>query len=95
MKCYTISCFEPAVLIDERMVVLQNYADMLKVVPSSCCETCLTSDDRNLVIDTKGEDVSDAQTEDDPLLMTPQVMKAGCEVSYVSVFTNVQIFPFS
>jgi hypothetical protein len=89
MKWYTASCFEPSVLIDERMVVLQNYADMLKVVPSSCCETCLTSDDRNLIIDTKGEDVSDAQAGDDPLLMTPQVMKAGSEVSCVSVFTNV------
>lgn len=67
-------------------MVLQKYTDMLKVVPSSCCETCLTSDDRNLIIDTKGEDVSDAQAEVDPLLVTPQVIKAGCEVSYVSVF---------
>jgi hypothetical protein len=69
------------VLIDGGMVVLQNYTDMLKVVPSSCCETCLTADDRNLIIDTKSEDISDAQTEEDPLLITPQVMKSGCEVS--------------
>lgn len=67
-------------------MVLQNYTDMLKVVPSSCCETCLTSDDRNLIIDTKGEGVSDAQAEVEPVLVTPQVIKAGCEVSYVSVF---------
>jgi hypothetical protein len=86
MKWYLILCNEPAVFIDKGMVVLQNYRDMLKVVPSSCCETCLTSDDRNLIIDTKGEDVADAQAEDDPLLVTPQVIKTGCEVSYVSVF---------
>jgi hypothetical protein len=67
-------------------MVLQNYTDMLKVVPSSCCETCLTSDDRNLIIDTKGEDVSDAQAEVETLGVTPQVIKAGCEVSYVFVF---------
>jgi hypothetical protein len=72
-------------------MVLQNYTDMLKVVPSSCCETCLTSDDRNLIIDTKGEDISDAHAEMDPLLVTPQVLKAGCEVSYVSVFSLTYI----
>lgn len=81
-------------------MVLQNYTDMLKVVPSSCCETCLTSDDRNLIIDTKVEDVSDAQAEVDPLLLTPHVIKPGCEVSYVSVFvvtyfTDMQICAFS
>jgi hypothetical protein len=82
----------------ERMLVLQNYAEMLKVVPSSCCETCLTSDDRNLIIDTKGEDVSEARAEDDPLLMTPQAIKAGCEVSFVSAhcclyLTSARICP--
>lgn len=72
-------------------MVLQNYTDMLKVVPSSCCETCLTSDDRNLIIDTKGEDVSDVQAEVDPLLVTPHVIKPGCEVSCVSVFVDTYI----
>jgi hypothetical protein len=52
------------VLIDKNMMILQNCMDVLKVVPSSCCETCLTSDDGNEVIDVK---VSDVQEEENPV----------------------------
>jgi hypothetical protein len=49
-------------------VILQSCADLLRVVPSACCETCLpSSDDGNEVFNIKFEDVC-VREEDVPLL---------------------------
>jgi hypothetical protein len=72
-------------MIDNGGVVLQNCISLLEIVPGSCSETCLTSHDDNQIIDIKVENVADAQEEEDPLLITSQVIKTENEVSCVSV----------
>jgi hypothetical protein len=67
------------------MVVLQNFIDLLKVVPGLYNETCLTSCDGNQVISIKVEDFADTQEEEDPLLTKFPVIKSEHEVSCMSV----------
>ena len=64
-------------------VILQSCADLLRVVPSACCETCLpSSDDGSEVFNMKFEDVG-VKEEDVPL---PSVaIRAEQEVSVLFV----------
>jgi hypothetical protein len=69
-------------------IVLQNCANLLKVVPESCSETCVTSSHfGNQVIDIKVEDVTDMQEEENSLLLKFPAIKAEHEVSSMSLFT--------
>jgi hypothetical protein len=68
------------VLIDKN-VILQNCMDVLKVVPSSCCETCLTSDDGNEVADAKVLDVQEEE-EENPVPVSLPVIMDEHEVSF-------------
>jgi hypothetical protein len=53
------------------MVVLQNCMDLEKDVPVSCCQTFpVSSRDGNQFMNTKVEEVSDVEEEEDPLLIT-------------------------
>jgi hypothetical protein len=62
------------------IVIVQSCTDLLSVVPSSCCETCLpSSDDGSEVIKVKLEDVG-VREEDVPVLSL--AVKAEHEVSY-------------
>lgn len=73
------------VMIHRDAVVLQNYMEILKVEPTSCSETCVTSfGDGNEATDVKVEEVTDLQ-EEDPLLVTLPVVPAELEVSYVGL----------
>jgi hypothetical protein len=73
------------------MAVLKNCMDLLKVVPGSYSETCLTSSHvGNQVTDIKVEDVTDILEEDDPISTTLPVIKAEHEVSCRSVFPDIQ-----
>jgi hypothetical protein len=61
---------------------------LLKVVPGSCSETCLTSSHvRNQVTNIK-VDVTDILEEEDPISTTLPVIKAEHEVSCMSVCPN-------
>jgi hypothetical protein len=71
-------------MIHKDDVVLQNYMEILKVEPTSCSETCVTSFDGNEAIDVKVEEVTDLQVED-PLLVTLPVVHAEQEVSCVGL----------
>jgi hypothetical protein len=92
MKMCSISCNERAQsLLIMGMVVLQNYIDLLKVVPGSYSEIYLTpSHDGNQVINIKVEDFVGMQEEEeeDPLLIKFPVMKSEHEVSCMSVCTS-------
>jgi hypothetical protein len=68
------------VLIDKNMVILQNCMDVLKVVPSSCCETCLITDDGNEAIDAKLSDVQEEQ--ENPMTVSLPVLMDEHEVSF-------------
>jgi hypothetical protein len=67
-------------VIDKGVVVLQNCMDLLKDVPGSYSDTCLTPHDGNQVIDIKVEEIIDIK-EENPLSMTFPVIKAEHEVS--------------
>jgi hypothetical protein len=71
-------------------VILQICVDLLTVVPSACCETCLpSSDDGNEVFNIKFEDVS-VKEEEVPL---PSVAaKAEEEVSVLFVCLMLDTF---
>jgi hypothetical protein len=58
-----------------------------KHVPGLCSETCpVSSQDVDLVMSVKVEEVSDMQEEDVPVPTTWRAIKAESEVSYVSVY---------
>jgi hypothetical protein len=60
-------------------VVLQNYKDLLKVVPGSYNETCLPPQNTNQ-INIKLEEVTNIQEEKDPVEITFPNIKAEQEV---------------
>lgn len=63
-------------------MVLQNFVDVLKVVPSSCSETAATfSDDGGGVTSVKVEEVTDMHEEEDPVPISCSVIKGEHEVS--------------
>jgi hypothetical protein len=69
------------------MVVLQNCMDLLKVVPASYSETCLSSShDGNQVIDVKVEDATDIQEQEDLFLTNFSAVQTDHEVSCMSVY---------
>jgi hypothetical protein len=80
-------------MTDNVMVVLQNYMELLKVVPGSHSDTRHASRDENQVINIKVEYVIDIQEEEeDPALFPFPVIKAEYEVSCMSVCTLLVIF---
>jgi hypothetical protein len=82
------------------VLVFQNNPDLLKVVPSSCCETCLTtSDDGNEIISIK-EETSDAQEGEVPVRVSLPIIMAKRGVSHVHIsiimhITVTYIHPFA
>jgi hypothetical protein len=72
-------------MIDEGMMVLQNYVDFVKVEPDSIIEASPASSHDGNQIDIKVEETSDSQEVEDPLLVTLPGIKVECEVSCVSV----------
>jgi hypothetical protein len=64
-------------MIDKGMLVSQNCMGFMKVEPGSDSDSC---HDGNQVIDTKAEDVTDVQEDEDPMLITFPVIKAEQEV---------------
>lgn len=77
-------------------MVLQNNPDLLKVVPSSCCETCLTTDDGSEVISIK-EETSDTQEGEVSLQVELPIIMAKREVSHVhvSLLYSTQLLAFT
>jgi hypothetical protein len=77
------------------MLVFQNNPDLLKVVPSSCCETCLTtSDDGNEIISIK-EETSDTQEGEVPVRVSLPIIMAKRGVSHVCVsITHLLAFTY-
>jgi hypothetical protein len=72
-------------MIDNDVAILQNCMDLMKVEPGSCSETCLTSSHENRVIDIKVEEGSNAEEEEDPLLIPFTPIKSEYEVSVICV----------
>jgi len=73
------------------VVMLQNNPDLLKVVPSSCCETCLTtSEDGNEIISIK-EETSDTQEGEVPLRVSLPIIMAKSGVSHVRMLIIMRI----
>jgi len=71
-------------------VILQSCADLLRVVRSACCETCLpSSDDGSEVFDIKFEDVG-VKEEDVPFLSI--AVKAEQEVNVLFVCLLLDTF---
>lgn len=71
--------------------MLQNNPDLLKVVPSSCCETCLTtSEDGNEIISIK-EETSDTQEGEVPLRVSLPIIMAKRGVSHVRMSISMHI----
>ena len=73
-------------------MVLQNNPDLLKVVPSSCCETCLTtSEDGNEIISIK-EETSDTQEGEVPLRVSlPIIMAKGVSHVHMLIIMHITI----
>jgi hypothetical protein len=69
------------------MMVLKNYTDFGNAVPGPCAETC-TSHDATQAMNIKSEVVSDADEEEDPLLITLPEIKAEPEVSSMSLYVH-------
>jgi hypothetical protein len=75
-KVYPISA-----IIDEGMVVLQNYMKLEEVTPGPCGETYQMSHDANQAINIKAEAASDIEEEEEPVPITFPEIKAEPEVS--------------
>jgi hypothetical protein len=74
--------------------MLQKNPDLLKVVPSSCCETCLTtSEDGNEVISIK-EETQDAREGEVPLRMSLPIIMAKCGVSHIRMLTLSRLMSY-
>jgi hypothetical protein len=68
------------------MVVLQNCMDLEKAAPVLWSETCPASFHvASEFVDTKAEEVSDPEEEEDPLAVTFPEVKTEPEVSCMSV----------
>jgi hypothetical protein len=62
-------------------VVLQNFLDLLKAEPGSCCDTHVTSSHDGIQdLGMNIVEARDVQEDEDPLLMSP-VIKVELEVS--------------
>jgi hypothetical protein len=74
-------------MTDMSTVILQNYMDLEKDVPGSCCETCPTyPHDADSVISIKVENVSDMVDEEDPVPVGfLGIIKAKRQVSCIEV----------
>jgi hypothetical protein len=71
---------------DNLLVVLQNATDLEKRLSGSCSETCpVSSQDADLVMSMKVEEVSGLQEEDVPMPTIWQAVKAEHEVSCMSL----------
>jgi len=70
-------------MIGEDLVFLQNCMDLLNVAPGSHKNRCLPSHDGCQLSDIKVEYIAEIQQEEDPLLITSQVIKSEHEVSCV------------
>jgi hypothetical protein len=75
-------------MIDENVMVLQNYTDLEKDALGPCGETYPTSVDANQAKNIKAEEVSDTEEEEDPLPTTFLKMKAEAEVSSMSLYVH-------
>jgi hypothetical protein len=77
------------------VLVLQNYMELLNVVPGSDSETC---HDGNQDVSVKVEDVTDMQEVEQPLQVTSPLIKAEQEVrpciQCVTNFSDIQIAYF-
>jgi hypothetical protein len=73
-------------MIDNDMMVLQNYTKVKKEECDPFGETYPTSDDAKETKNIKAEEVSDADEKKDPLPLTFLEIKAEPEVSYMSLY---------
>jgi hypothetical protein len=77
------------------VLVLQNYMELLNVVPGSDSETC---HDGNQDVSVKVEDVTDVQEVEQPLQVTSPLIKAEQEVrpciQCLTNFSDIQIAYF-
>jgi hypothetical protein len=69
-------------------MVLQIYPNLEKGVLGLCGETYPTSDDANQAINIKDEEVSGAEEEEGPVLISFPKIEAKPEVSCMSVYVH-------
>jgi hypothetical protein len=75
---------------DVNMVVLQNYMDLEKAALGLCSKTCrVSSQDAVEAMNTKIEQVSVGEEDDDPVRMTFPEIKAELEVSCIERIVGV------
>jgi hypothetical protein len=70
------------------MMVLQSYTNSENILMGSYGEMYPACHDGNQAMDIKAEEVSDAETEVDPLPIRIQEIKAEREVSSMSVYAH-------
>jgi hypothetical protein len=75
-------------MIDKGVMVLQNYANLEKVVPGACGEAYQAYHDASQAMNIKTEEVSDAEEEAGPVPITWQEIKAEPEVSCKSLYVH-------
>jgi hypothetical protein len=91
-EVYDITCNERAQSwLDKGMVILQSSTDVLKVEPGMYSETCLaSSDDGFEATDTKVEQISDTEEDEDPMQVIYPALKTKRKVSCIIVVSIVR-----